>query len=149
MTVKYLAPLNETEQELTLKVPALVVLLVSAADSEIHKKEEAAGKKLIHYRAFTADVVLHDYYEAVNVRFDGDVEPMIANWKGEESLDAIKAELAKMPEILAKLDTVFVDHLKTSWRTLAHEVAKAEGGIMGFGAITPEELKVVDLPMID
>ncbi|GAB4429091.1 MAG: hypothetical protein OHK0039_47690 [Bacteroidia bacterium] len=147
MAIKYFATLAESEVGELLKAPARITVLISAADGTVHSKETEWARKLVGYRAFTAHVKLHDYYEAVQTHFDAELQQLIAHWSGE-STALISGQLADLQPILAKLEPEVADLLRESWRSLARRVAEAEGGLLGFGTVNKEEQSLVDLPMI-
>ncbi|RMG67194.1 MAG: hypothetical protein D6722_13610 [Bacteroidetes bacterium] len=147
MSIKSFHPLSEQEVASMLQVPAYITVLIAAADQKIDKKEADWGRKLVRYRAFTEHVRLHDYYEAVQPRFEDDLEAAVTQWEAGGS-EALSQTLKQVNDILPKLEEEYANLLRNSWRTLARKVAEASGGILGFGSIGTEEQTVVDLPMI-
>ena len=149
MTINYFEGLNEIETELLLKTPALVTILVAGADEKIDKKEKNWANKLVKYRTFTSDVKLHQYYEAVLARFEQDLQDLEDGWKSETSEEKISGMLSGLNTILPKIDEEYAALLKDSWKSLAEKVAEASGGLLGFGSVDENELRLIDLPMID
>ena len=147
MSIKYFSPLSESEVELLVEAPALVTVLIAGADSSIDKKEKAWGKKLVSYRTFTSDTKLHDYYERVDEGFEATLNQLVDSWT-PESQETIAAKLAQVNDILPKLDEVFANLLKDSWKSLARKVAEASGGLIGFGSVNADEARLIELPMI-
>lgn len=148
MSIKQFSPLSEAEKDLLLLAPAMVTVLIAGADDDIAKRETERAAKLVHYRTFTADFALHDYYEAVNARFRADLEALLKTWTPQEGQTALSARLEQTEAALAKIDANFAAELRKSWRSLAKKVAEAEGGVFHMGGISKAELKLVDLPML-
>lgn len=147
--MKHFSALSSSDSDLLLKTPALVTVLVAGADQNIDKKEKDWAAKLVHYRTFTTETRhLHEYYEAVQERFEDDLNQLVANWNGEQSAAQITEQLTGLNDVLPQLDTEVADMLKDSWRSLARKIAEASGGFLGFGSVDENELKVIDLSMI-
>jgi hypothetical protein len=148
MAIPYFSPLASEEQELLFQTPALVVVLIAGADHDIDEKEEALARKLVGYRTFTSDERLHAYYELVHDRFENDLKSLLQNWKAGEGEEQMSEILSQLNAVLPKIDETHARLLKESWRSLARKVAEASGGLLGFGSVNKDELKLVDLPMI-
>ncbi|MDX2283306.1 MAG: hypothetical protein NW241_04055 [Bacteroidia bacterium] len=148
MDLNYFRHLSEPETELLLAAPAIITVLISGADHDQDEDEHEWAEKLVKYRTFTSEPQLHDYYEAAAERFSSELEDLVGGWSSERQ-EELQAELAEARPILDKLDPEFAKLLKQSWRSLAKKVAEAKGGVLGFGKISAEEAKLIDLPMLD
>lgn len=148
MSIQAFSALSQEETERLLRAPAMVAVLIAGADERIDKREENWANKLVHYRTFTSEDELHDYYQAVSQRFEQDLKKLTAQWTPSQN-ETLQQEIADLKPIVGKLDTRYAKLLKQSWRTLAYKVAEASGGLVGFGAVDSQERKVVDLPMLD
>lgn len=146
MSIKHFNNISDEEAALLIKAPALVTVLIAGADENIEKKEREWAAKLVHYRTFTSDPRLQDYYELVKARFETYVNDLTDNWTPGSA--AVTEELAGVKDILAKLDDEYADLLRESWKSLAKKVAEASGGLLGFGSIDEAEMKLISLPMI-
>lgn len=149
MAIKYFAELSADQSEHLLKVPAMVTILIAGADSDIDTKEKNWAKRLVQYRTFTSDVKLHEYYEAVQQRFEADLDTLEAAWNPETGSQDLSADLAAVNDILPKLEKDVAGLLVESWKSLAKKVAEASGGILGFGSVEEAERALIGLPMID
>ncbi|MCI4667630.1 MAG: hypothetical protein MRZ79_05665 [Bacteroidia bacterium] len=149
MSISYFSKLSQEEVELLAMAPANVTVLIAGADNDIDKNETEWASKLVRFRTFTSDERLHDYYELVDARFEGDLNTLVADWSAEESQAKLTASLAQLKDILAKVDDSYSAILKESLRSLAKHVAKASGGFLGMGGITREEGELIDLDMLD
>ncbi|MEZ4828106.1 MAG: hypothetical protein R3C61_17750 [Bacteroidia bacterium] len=147
MAIKQFSNLSDQESALLINAPALITVLIAGADNNISKKETDWAGKLVHYRSFTSEPRLQNYYEAVKEEFETALDNLIGSWD-ENSEAVITGELAGVNTILPKIDAEYASMLKESWRSLAHKVAGAEGGLFGFGSIDEAEKKLLSLPMI-
>lgn len=149
MAFNYFSQLTPEERDQLLHAPAIVTVLIAGADEDIDRKEKGWAERLIHYRTFTSDPRLHDYYVEVNEIFVEQLDSLIASWKPQETEAQLTAKLSVLKDILVKLDPEFADLLKESWRSMAKKVAEASGGLVGFGSVNKKEAALLDLPMLD
>ncbi|MEZ4776834.1 MAG: hypothetical protein R3D00_26905 [Bacteroidia bacterium] len=147
MAIKQFSNLTEQESALLTNAPALITVLIAGADNDISKKETDWAGKLVHYRTFTSEPKLQNYYEAVKEGFESSLDALIDGWN-ENSEALITGELAGVNSILPKIDPEYATLLKESWRSLAQKVAEASGGLLGFGSVDEAEKRLVSLPMI-
>ena len=141
--------LSDEDQDLLYKAPAIVTIMIAGADKDIDKKEEIRARKLVNYRTFTSDLFLHDYYEAVNSRFEHDFHELLAAWSPETGAKAMSNALAEVGKVVAKMPEDHAESLKTSLRSLATKVAEADGGFLHMGGISIEERELLDLKELD
>ncbi|CAN5448939.1 hypothetical protein BH10BAC5_BH10BAC5_15320 [soil metagenome] len=144
---KHLESLSSEEKSMLFNVPALVAVLVAGADGNIDKKELSWSEKIIHFRANYKDSILHDFYVEVEKYIHDSVQDFISKLPQDtnERQGKINTELEKVNDILEKLDKKFAEELYHSFHTFARQVAKASGGVIGYGAITPSEERVLGL----
>lgn len=147
MAIKQFSNLTEQESALLINAPALITVLIAGADNDISKKEKDWAGKLVHYRTFTSEPKLQNYYEAVKEEFSDSLDMLVDNWD-ENSEAMITGHLAGVNTVLPKIDAEYAEMLKASWRSLAHKVAEASGGLLGFGSIDEAEKRLLSLPMI-
>lgn len=149
MAIKYFDALSAEETESLLQAPAMVTILIAGADDNIDKKEKNWAAKLVQYRTFTSEVKLHAYYEAVQARFEADLDALEEKWSTDSGTENLTAQLASLNGSLAKIDSEIAGLLTDSWRSLAKKVAEASGGILGFGSVEEAERALIGLPMLD
>ncbi len=141
-----------TEDEVTrlINAPAYVTVLIAGADENIDRREKLSAAKLVHYRKFTSDPLLHDYYEAVDDSFEDALNALVELYENgnDSGGKAVYEELSLLNPILAKLDNGVRQKLLDTWRSLAKKVAEASGGLMGYASINVEEKKLIQLPML-
>ncbi len=150
MKVQELEHLTEAEQALVFKAPALVTLLIAGADGNIDEDEEKWAASVVNYRRVTGEEDLFTYYEAVEDGFVEQFKAMVADYPQgqQERILKITEELEGLNAILPKIGTNYALLLVKSWKSLAKQVAKASGGILGFGSISQQEKQFMELDMI-
>lgn len=148
MPDRHLTALNEEEKALVLKAPVLVTLLIAGADQNVSTKEVNWAKKVIHYRTFTENQRLHDYYEAVSETFEDVLSQHLEGDEAQLTEAFLTGELTKLSDILPKIDKTYAQTLLKSLRSLANHIAEADGGLLGFHRVGADEQRLVELPMI-
>lgn len=142
--------LSQKESQLLLQTPALVTVLIAAADSQIDESETNWAEKVVGYRQKIGEKDLFEYYEAVDENFKATINALTSDNKGtQERIANITTTLETLNTILPKLDTEFAAKLVKSWRSLALQVAKSSGGFLGFGSISAQEKQLMGLSMIN
>lgn len=152
MNFVYLNHLEESDLTLLKRVPALVTILIGAADNDLDAKEKTMGKTSTEFRKKNGDELVQDYFNWVAKDFDTIFEKEWEQYQHlsvEERQHQISAELSKTTEVLQKIDKKYAHSLVTSWRGLARAVANTSGGILGKLAVSNEELHLIGLEMID
>ena len=151
MAIKALAALSEEEVKKVVEAPAVITVLIAAADDNIDEDETSWASKVVDYRKTIGDESLFDYYEASEEAFAEALsallnEEVVGN---QERLANMTAELEALNPILKKINRLYAQKLVNSWRSFAKQVAKASGGILGFGSVSKAEEALVDLDMIE
>jgi hypothetical protein len=145
--------LNKEEQEFLLKIPVAITFLVAGSDNEIDSKERDWAERLIEFRATRNESDLVEYYNEVEREWETNFQEMAArvtDFEDTESRNAfLSGEIAKANPILQRMEKGMGSRLYQSYCTFARQIAMASGGILGFGAISPEENKWVDLKMLN
>lgn len=142
--------LNESEINLMLNAPALVTLLIAGAEGKIDDKETDWGAKVAHFRAEDKNSIMQNYYKEVDSIFNDSLRTFMSNFPDDvqERTGKINSELVKINNILPKLDKNFAAEFYKGIISLSKQVAKADGGIWGYGSVSPEEQKLIDLDVI-
>ena len=141
--------LDEQELNLMLTAPVLVTILIAGAEGKIEEKEIDWGEKITHFRA-NAPSILQTYYQEVDKIFHDTMKYILENLPADvtERQYKIHQELAKLNDILKKLDVNFGTEFYKSLLSLSRQVAQAAGGLWGYGSISPEEKALLDLDVI-
>lgn len=142
--------LTEEESNLMLITPALVTILIAGAEGKIDDKEIDWGTSITHIRANEHSIV-QNYYLETDRNFNETLKKLIEVLPQDvkERSNKINSELKKINNILPKLDPEFSKEFYKGLLSLAKHVAEASGGIWGYGSISPEEKKHLNLHVID
>ncbi len=143
---------NLSQEELLQLETAIpqIAVLIAGADGKIDVKETIWAEKVTEIRGFAGEDWLNDFYDQVHANFAIKFRDMVQNLpeKTSERQEMLAKEIEKVNSILLKLDEKVAFKLYKSYLTYAVRVATASGGVMGFGAMSHDEKKWVDLPMI-
>lgn len=142
--------LHSTELDALLDAPALITVLIGAADGNLDREERNWSDRLMRARTYNNPKHLNEYYAIVSNGFLEKVDSKLSEFPIdiESRNQLISKELSKLNPILAKLDHPLGADLYKSYLGLAEETAKASGGFLRIGAISPEEARWVNLPML-
>jgi hypothetical protein len=150
---KYFKGLSEEEYKVLVDAPVKISVLIAGADSIIDEKEVNWAEKVTEFRTQTEDVELREYYRDVNEGFSEKLFSEIERLKQlgdsvKERNFKLSEELMLVNELWEKINKDLAIKLYNSFKTLAIHIARSSGGVIGFGAISPEEKLWIDLKMI-
>lgn len=142
--------LHATELDLLLETPVLITVLVGAADGVLDREERNWSERLLQARTYHNPKHLNDYYSIVVNGFLDKVDRQLAQLPDDTEArnQLISKRLEGVNAILAKLDPPLSVDLYKSYLGLAKETARASGGFLRIGAISAEEARWIDLPML-
>lgn len=143
--------LSEEERNLLYSTPSLITFLIGGADNNFDTKEEVQSEHLVRIRTATGDPMLFDFYKHIEQTYFDQLDATVkkyVNLPVAERTEMISNELAKLNEILPKIDNLFARALLKSLRSLAKAIAEASGGVFGFLEISYEEEHLMGLNMI-
>ncbi len=148
--MKHFENISNEELQILENAISQITLLIAVSDGDVNKEEIDWASKLVHIRTYSGDNSLLAFYEEVEANFNIKLNDLIKNSpKESEACKAYLSEkLADVNPVLAKLDPETAYHLYKSYLTLAKSIAKASGGILGFGAISHNEAHLITLSMI-
>ncbi|MBX7042995.1 MAG: hypothetical protein K1X85_08830 [Ignavibacteria bacterium] len=145
---------NLTQQEINtiIDAPILVTILIAGAEGKIDEREIDWGAYVIHFRVsdYESSSMMRVYKETDTV-FSDSLTSYLENLPKDtdERSRELNARLAELNPILRKVDPKFAREFYDSLKTLAKQVAKSSGGIWGYGSISPQEQKYLDLDVIE
>jgi hypothetical protein len=142
--------LSQEEIEVLTAAPALVTILVGAADGKLDGEERSWSEKLVRARSYAGQAALQDYYRAIAEGFWVKIqhEMSILPTDTDERSAVLSDRLGQLNPILAKLDHDLAYGLYKGLFGLAAETAKASGGFLRMGSVSSDEHEWVKLPMI-
>ncbi|MBL7813686.1 MAG: hypothetical protein JNL70_01685 [Saprospiraceae bacterium] len=148
--MKYFENISADELQILENAVSQIAVLIAGADGTIDKDETDWASKLMHIRSYSGDKSLQEFYEQVEANFNIKFRDLVKNSSQNtaERQAALSESIAQVNPILAKLDARTSYHVYHSYVTLAKSIAKASGGILGFGSVSGAEEKLLGLPMI-
>lgn len=152
MSIPQFERLDNDERKLLFDVPAIITLLVGAADDDLDSKEISTGLRMVIIRKDTGDKLLKEYYEVVNGYFDNSLYRYTSKYEtlsSEERTEKLTDILSELNAILPKIDPLYAKVLVKSFRSFAKEIAEASGGIAGIASVSNAEQQLVQLSMIE
>jgi len=149
-----LESLTDEEAEILLEAPVLITILIGDADHDIDHYEEEWGAKIAKFRSVKGDKNVQDYYrnlepvfaDKLQVKLDAYNEVALSN---QYIIDKVSENLQKLNPILRKLPRQEAISLYESFKSFAMHIAKASGGFLHMGSITPTKQKLLNLPMLE
>lgn len=142
--------LSKEEIDALVEAPALITILIGAADGELDQEEKTWSERLLRARTYNKPKELNEFYRVVVEGFWARVQSEITHLPIDTSArnEKLSERLAALNPILAKLDPELAADLYKGFVGLAEETAKASGGFLRIGAISADEHKWVKLPML-
>ncbi len=142
--------LSKEEIDALVDAPALITILVGAADGDLDREERTWSERLLRSRTYNNPKTLNEFYRVVVEGFWMKVHSEMAHLPEDPSARnaEISTRLERINPVLAKLDLQLAADLYKGFLGLAEETAEASGGFLRIGAISSEEARWVKLPMI-
>ena len=143
--------LTPGEKDTLFEAPVLVAILIAGADNDYNKAELQRAIELTHDRRITARRDLLEFYELVGEGIEDKLKVKMHKLPSEAAKrnPVIIEELAKLNDILPKLNSEFANDYYWSLRSMADKIAQASGGLLGYMSVGYEESKLVGLEMIN
>lgn len=152
MELNYLSKLEQREQDILKKIPALVTILVGTVDGKLDDQEAHIGKLSTEFRRQNGEKLVQDYFKWVTNDYDEIFKrewEVYQNQTTEERTKNVSDAIAEVNDILPKIERQYARSLVVSWRGLAVAVARASGGLLGRMSVSNEEQHVMGLNMIE
>lgn len=148
--ITYFEKLREDEIKLMYRTPLLVSVLIAGADNKIDKKEIKDVVSLTKIKQNKARSLLLDFYKEIGETFETDLNEEIASLpaSAQKRNTYIVDELRRLNIILPKLDRKFAIEFYESMKEIAHTVAHASGGLLGYLTVGVEESRYMELNFI-
>ena len=142
--------LSKEEIDALVEAPALITILVGAADGDLDKEERVWSERLLRTRTYNNPKALNEFYRVVVEGFWMKVHSEMAHLPQDPETRnvEISSRLERINPILAKLDVQLAADLYKGFLGLAEETAEASGGFLRIGAISAVEARWVKLPML-
>ena len=124
--------LNSEDYESLKQAVPMVAILIAGADGVIDSDEKEWAQKGIELKQIGGSHDLHTYYEAVAENFEDRFKAVLSNCPEgtEKRQEYLVSELAKLNDVLHKLNRVLAEEFLESLRLYAKQVANASGGFL-------------------
>ena len=146
--------LTDNEVNFLLEVPVLITILIGDADQEVDQYEQEWGAKITKFRSVKGHKDVQDYYRHVEPIFAQKLKERLDKYSrialnSQYVIKKVTEDLAHVNPILKKLPKSEAITLYESFKSFAVHIARASGGFLNFGSISPSEYELLDLPMIE
>ncbi len=144
--------LNADDKNTLYALPFYIATLIASADGNVDESEIKRAITVINLQTEKETYpALTEFYNEVNQDFEDKLKIIISNspLKPHERNMFLSKRIADANMVLQKLDPFFALKLYNSLRNLARQIAKASGGIFGYGSIGNEESKLLNLNFLD
>lgn len=147
--VMELSKLSPGELELVYKAPLLVCILIAGADGDIDRKEIKKAINVAQKKQTGADAV-STLFKEVAQDFEDKLKVLIQGYPYEatQRTPLIVEELTGLNHLWSRLPAPFAKGFYEVLLTLAQQVAKSSGGLLGMKSVGLEEARLVNLSMI-
>lgn len=142
--------LDKSEIEDLEALPIYISVLIAGADGTINLIEVRTAVRFTESIEQSMRYDLVEFYSRVNLDFEDKLKMVMANMPQmkDKGRDFLINKIEKANTILEKMDSKHAYALYDSFKELAIRIAYASGGIFGFGSISVEESKLIELQMI-
>ncbi len=140
--------LSTEEQNSIHALPFYVAILIASADGNIDAIEVKRAFSIINMKTkMPLDPGLTRYYNFICEDFEDKLKIILSQSPNnkKERQEYFTKRIAQANIALNKLEPLFVTSLHNSLRDMAKQIAKASGGILGYGSIGREESGLIDL----
>ena len=119
--------LNQTEQELLIKLPVLLSVLASCSEHEINQRQKADAIKLAHIKTFTAVQELQPYYKEAEKNFKEHFEETAERYYpfDDRNRYLLKMEIENIQKIVTRLNPSYAAALNKSLERYTIHVKRA------------------------
>lgn len=144
--------LENEELNILYCLPFYVVVLVASADGDIDDIEiKKAVSAIKSHTQQQNNSFLADIYKTASEDTEDKLKIIISNSpnKAQDRIAFISKKITDTNPVLNKLDHNLVRNLHNNLCHLARQIAKASGGLLGYGSIGIEESMLLDLNLIE
>ena len=120
--------LTKEERQCLYKAPVYVSLLGAIENGKITSNETKEATILVHYRTFTSNSILHEYYKKVEEYFINNTkkEKIMLPSNEKKAKEILHKKLEEVNSILTKVKSKFSNELKKSLYSLANHIANTD-----------------------
>lgn len=143
--------LSDSQKELMYDAIPLLTVYIAGADGNIDAEEKAWAEKVTKIRSYAYHESLQEFYTKVGENYSERLNHFIDTLPEdtEQRTIAIREKLGNLNAILSSLDVNFAARYYKGLLSFATHVAKASGGILGFGSISRAEKQLIELDFLN
>ena len=144
--------LSSEEQNILYALPFHMAIWIASADGHVEESELKRAISVINLQSAKAtSKSISEFYTTVSEDLEDKLKILLYNSpKSDHELTTYHSKkIVDANPVLKKLDKQFIVNLHHSLRELARQVAKASGGLLGYGSIGAEESRLIDLNLIE
>ena len=143
--------LNSEEYALLKDAILQITVLIAGADGKISADETAWAEKVTNIRSYSAVEEYQEFYKEIGENFQSRLEEFIRELPEDVNVRSVKISetLSGLNAILHKLEPKHAAHVYNELRSFAKHVARSSGGFLKFWSVSAEEMKWIDLPMLE
>ena len=132
--MNYMAMLTDSEKEQLYKLPAYISLLAAHHDGGIDEKERKAAVKLSHIKTYKCNPMLAAFYDKSDEVFEHNIAVLDDELPKDRAAreQAIRREIARLNDIIAKLGTEYATAMRQGMQTFTNYVAKAHNSVFEY-----------------
>lgn len=128
-----ISKLSQEDRDILLRAPAVVAILAAISDDgEVSKQEKSEAIKLSHFRTYSSEPILHNYYKEAGLVFEENFDHIMASlpesW--EEKKAYLESCIVCINEILPKLSIVYSRALIASLKSFSRHVFKSNSSFL-------------------
>lgn len=145
-----LSHLSKAEQEIVYKAPLLISILIAGADGMVDRREIRQGWRLAEKKSRASSSAVALLFKEISLDFEDKIKLLMQEYPYDPSQrnQLVAEDIAKLNEVIPKLNKRFAIEFYNSLLLLAETVAKASGGFLGLKKIGKAEQRFISLPML-
>lgn len=151
--ITLLKSLTDEEVDTIISLPVYILFLIGGADNYIDKREIEWAEFVVKYRSKQYKSSIYQIYLLVSEVFKEKFDSLSIVLMREKNLKLrnqyIINKIKEANPVLKKIDHDLSQEFISSLKSYAKGIAESSGGILGFGAISDEEKKYIELSMLE
>ncbi|KAA3649048.1 MAG: hypothetical protein DWP98_07555 [Bacteroidetes bacterium] len=128
-----ISKLSQEDRDILLRAPAIVAILAAISDDgDVSEHEKSEAIKLAHFRTYTSEPILHNFYKEADLVFEKNFEYVMSNlpesW--EDKKIYLESRIVCINEILPKMSKVYSKALVASLKSFSRHVFKSNSSFL-------------------
>lgn len=128
-----ISKLNQEDRDIILRAPAIVAIFAAVSDDGmVSENEKAESIRLAHFRTYTSEPILQDFYQEADKVFMQNFEFVMSNlpesWEEKETY--LKSRIVCINDILPQFSKVYSKALVASLKSFSKHVFKSNSSFL-------------------